>query len=135
MWNLLWVWMAWETYTLTGDRAALADYYLDVRESLQHAEGFLSARDLFDIPEVWNLVDWAAQDLERDGEVISNTVLMAQALDCAALMAEALGKPEEVDAHRGLAVRLPRGRRSLRLVRPVPRLCRHRPRRNGLRHV
>ena len=106
MWNFLWVWQAWEAYTATGDRAALAGYYVDVRESLVRAESFLSARDLFDIPEVWNLVDWAAQDLERDGEVIANTVLMAQALDCAALMAEELRKPDEVAAHRGLAARL-----------------------------
>jgi hypothetical protein len=106
MWNFLWVWMAWETYLLTGNHNALADYYVDVRECLQRCEGFLSPRDLLDVPEVWNLVDWAAQDLERDGEVISNTVLMAQALDCAAKMAEVLGKPDEAAAHRGLAVRL-----------------------------
>jgi hypothetical protein len=106
MWNFLWVWMAWETYLLTGNRGALADYYVDVRECLRRCEGFLSPRDLLDVPEVWNLVDWAAQDLERDGEVISNTVLMAQALDCAAEMAQTLAKPDEAAAHRELAARL-----------------------------
>ncbi len=106
MWSFLWVWMAWEQYNLTGDRAALADYYGDVSECLRRCTGFLSPRDLFDIPEVWNLVDWAAQDLERDGEVIANTVLMAQALDCAAHMAEALDKAGEAGEHRTLAVRL-----------------------------
>lgn len=106
MWTFLWIWMAWEQYRNVGDKAALADYYVDVRECLRRCESFLSPRDLLDVPEVWNLVDWAAQDLERDGEVISNTVLMAQSLDCAAQMAEALGKVEEAGAHRGLAVRL-----------------------------
>jgi hypothetical protein len=43
---------------------------------------------------------------ERDGEVISNTVLMAQSLDCAAKMAETLGLPGEAAAHNALAERL-----------------------------
>ncbi len=106
MWTFLWVWMAWEQYTLTGDRAALADYYADVSECLRRCATFLSPRDLLDIPEVWNLVDWAAQDLERDGEVIANTVLMAQALVCAAQMAETLARGDEAEAHRALAGRL-----------------------------
>jgi alpha-L-rhamnosidase len=106
MWTFLWVWMAWEQFWHTGDRDALADYYADVRECLRRSEGFLTARDLLDIPDVWNLVDWAAQDLERDGEVISNTALMAQALDYAARMADALNLPQEAAAHNTLAARL-----------------------------
>jgi hypothetical protein len=106
MWTFLWVWMASEQYTLTGDRAALADYYADVRECLRRCATFLSPRDLLDIPEVWNLVDWAAQDLERDGEVIANTALMAQSLDCAAVMAAALGEEDEAAEQRALAARL-----------------------------
>lgn len=106
MWTFLWVWMAWEQYWNTGDGAALADYYADVRECLSRCETFLTDRGLFDIPDVWNLVDWAAQDLERDGEVISNTVLMAQALDVAANMAEILGCPDEAAQHSALAERL-----------------------------
>ncbi len=104
MWTFLWVWSAWEQFMNTGDQAALADYYVDVSECLRRCAGFLTERGLLDIPDVWNLVDWAAQDLERDGEVISNTVLMAQALDCAANMAEALG--QSGDEHRALAARL-----------------------------
>ncbi len=106
MWTFLWVWMAWEQYMNTGDKDALVDYYAYVKECLARCEGFLTERDLFDIPDVWNLVDWAAQDLERDGEVISNTVLMAQALDCAAKMAEALGNSAEKAQHEALAARL-----------------------------
>lgn len=106
MWTFLWVWMAWEQYQMTGDRSALADYYTDVAECLRRCEEFLSPRDLFDIPDVWNLVDWAAQDLERDGEVTANTVLLAQALDVAAQMAEALNCDAEAAAHRALAARL-----------------------------
>ena len=44
--------------------------------------------------------------MERDGEVISNTVLMAQSLDYAAQMAGTLGKPVEATAHHDLAQRL-----------------------------
>ncbi|MBW7884536.1 MAG: family 78 glycoside hydrolase catalytic domain [Caldilineaceae bacterium] len=106
MWTFLWVWMAWEQYWMTGDVEALADYYADVAECLRRCATFLTPRDLLDIPDVWNLVDWAAQDLERDGEVISNTVLMAQALDRAAQMADVLGQSEETEAHRALAQRL-----------------------------
>ena len=104
MWTFLWIWMAWEQYMNTGDKEALAVYYADVKECLSRCERFLTERDLLDIPDVWNLVDWAAQDLERDGEVISNTVLMARSLDYAAQMADILG----VDGlpHQKLAERL-----------------------------
>ena len=106
MWTFLWVWMAWEQYWHTGDREALAIYYADISECLRRCELFLSERDLLDIPDVWNLVDWAAQDLERDGEIISNTVLMAQALDYAARFASELGLTDDVTAHTALAQRL-----------------------------
>ncbi|MDB5078090.1 MAG: alpha-L-rhamnosidase [Chloroflexi bacterium] len=106
MWSFLWVWMAWENYWHSGSEEALADYYPDVRECLKRCESFLTERDLLDIPDVWNLVDWAAQDLERDGEVISSTALMAQSYDYAARMAETLGLPEEAAAHSALADRL-----------------------------
>ncbi len=106
MWTFLWVWMAWEQYMNTGDKAALVDYYADVKECMTRCATLLTERDLFDIPEVWNLVDWAAQDLERDGEVISNTVLMAQGLDYAAKMAEALGHSDDKAHHEALAKRL-----------------------------
>jgi alpha-L-rhamnosidase len=106
MWSFLWVWMAWENYWNTGSQEALADYYPDVRECLKRCESFLTERDLLDVPDVWNLVDWAAQDLKRDGEVISSTALMAQSYDYAAKMAETLGLPEEAAAHTALAERL-----------------------------
>jgi alpha-L-rhamnosidase len=106
MWTFLWVWMAWENYWHTGSRDALAAYYQDVRECLKRCESFLTERGLLDIPDVWNLVDWAAQDLERHGEVVSNTVLMAQALDYAAQMADTLDLPDDSAAHRALAKRL-----------------------------
>ncbi len=106
MWTFLWIWMAWEQYVNTGDNDALADYYADVKVCLRRCESFLTGRDLLDIPDVWNLVDWAAQDLERDGEVVSNTVLMAQALDSAAHMAEVLGLSGYASAHTMLAKRL-----------------------------
>ncbi len=107
MWTFLWVAMAWEQYGHTGDRSALADFYTDVRECLRRCEGFLTARDLLDVPDVWNLLDWSANDLERSGEVIANTALMARALDQAAAMARELGRPpDEIDVHTALAARL-----------------------------
>ncbi len=106
MWTFLWVSMAWEQYWNTGDVAALADYYADVKECMRRSETFLTSRDLFDIPDVWNLVDWAAQDLDRDGEVISNTVLFAQALDCAARMADVLQLQHDCEHYQALATRL-----------------------------
>lgn len=106
MWTFLWVWMAWEQYWYTGDKQALADYYVDVQECLRRCALFLTERDLLDIPGVWNLIDWAAQDLEWSGEVIGNTVLMAQALDCAAKMAAELGHSSDVEQYTALAERL-----------------------------
>lgn len=106
MWTFLWMWMAWEHYLHTGKTDALRDYYVDVRECLRRCEGFLSERDLFAIPDVWNLVDWAAQDLEPYGEVISNTVLFAQSCRVTAQMAEALEHPDEAAYFTALAARL-----------------------------
>lgn len=106
MWTFLWIWMAWEQYMNSGDREALTVYYADVKECLSRCETFLTERDLFDIPDVWNLVDWAAQDLERDGEVVSNTALMAQASDYAARMADALGHGDDCVHHQTVAQRL-----------------------------
>ncbi|MBK8023097.1 MAG: family 78 glycoside hydrolase catalytic domain [Chloroflexi bacterium] len=106
MWTFLWIWMAWEQYLNVGDVDALADYFSDIRECLRRCEGFINARGLFDIPEVWNLVDWAAQDHESYGEAISNSVLLAQSLDYAANMADLLEMPEQGSEYRSLAQRL-----------------------------
>lgn len=106
MWTFLWIWMAWEQYLNVGDKTALVDYYRDVSECLRRCERFIDERDLLDVPDVWNLVDWAAQDLENYGEVISNTVLMAQCLDYAASMADVLGLAMQASSHRTLAQRL-----------------------------
>jgi alpha-L-rhamnosidase len=106
MWTFLWVWMAWEHYLHTGEEGALRDYYADVRTCLQRCEDFLSERDLFAIPDVWNLVDWAAQDLEPYGEVVSNTVLFAQSCRVAAQMAERLGHADEAEHFTALGARL-----------------------------
>ncbi|MBK8034591.1 MAG: family 78 glycoside hydrolase catalytic domain [Chloroflexi bacterium] len=106
MWTFLWIWMAWEQYQNVGDRTALKDYYRDISECLRRCEGFVNERGLFDVPDVWNLVDWAAQDHESHGEVISNAVLMAQSLDYAANMADILDLPEPASHHRRLAQRL-----------------------------
>jgi hypothetical protein len=106
MWTFLWVWMAWEHFWSTGDRDALGAFYEDVGECLARCEGFLSERDLFDIPDVWNLVDWAAQDLGPYGEGVSNTVLLAQSFSVAARMAQTLGRVDEAERYTGLGERL-----------------------------
>lgn len=106
MWTFLWIWMAWEQYQNVGDLVALADYFRDIRECLRRCEGFINERGLFDIPDVWNLVDWASQDHEGYGEVISNSVLLAQSLDYAANMANLLEMPDQASGYRSLAQRL-----------------------------
>jgi len=95
MWTFLWIWSVWEHYWLSGDREALAAHYDAVAECLERALGFLNDRGLFDIPNVWNLVDWAAMDLPRTGEVTANAALLAAALQRAAGMGEALGRAED----------------------------------------
>lgn len=103
MWTFLWIWNVWEHYQATGDRAALAALYRDVRECLERCLGFLTERDLLDVPDVWNLVDWAAMDLTRDGEVTSSSALLAESLRRAALMAETLAWPAEAQGQESSA--------------------------------
>ncbi len=90
MWTFLWIWNVWEHYLITADRVALADLYPAVRECLERCLRFLSPRGLLNIPDVWNLVDWSAMDLTRDGEVTSSNALLVESLRRAALMAEEL---------------------------------------------
>ena len=90
MWTFLWIWNVWEHYLISGDGATLAELYPAVRECLERCLSFLSPRDLLNIPDVWNLVDWSAMDLTRDGEVTSSNALLVEALRKAALMAEEL---------------------------------------------
>jgi alpha-L-rhamnosidase len=106
MWTFLWVWMIWEHYLYTGDVALLASHYPAVKLCLQRCERFLSARDILAIPDVWNLVDWAAMDLEDEGEVTANTALMARSLDLAAEMATVLSQDTDAEGFKGLAQRL-----------------------------
>ena len=40
MWTFLWMWMAWEQYMNTGDKAALVDYYAYVKECMARCERF-----------------------------------------------------------------------------------------------
>ncbi len=90
MWTFLWIWNVWEHYLITADRVALAELYPAVRECLERCLRFLSPRGLLNVPDVWNLVDWSAMDLTRDGEVTSSNALLVESLRRAALMAEAL---------------------------------------------
>lgn len=106
MWTFLWVWMVWEQYQYTGDLALLARQYEAVKLCLQRCEKFLSHRDMLAIRDVWNLVDWAAMDLEDEGEVVANTAMMARALDLAAEMATILSQHDETAHFRKLAARL-----------------------------
>ncbi len=90
MWTFLWIWNVWEYYLITADRAALTELYPAVRECLERCLRFLSPRGLLNIPDVWNLVDWSAMDLTRDGEVTSSNALLVESLRRAALMAKEL---------------------------------------------
>lgn len=106
MWTFLWIWSIYEHYHLTADLDLLESVYPAVKECLRRCEIFLTERDLLDIPDIWNLVEWAAMDLERYGEVISNTVMMVQSLRHAATFAERLDKGGEAQGFMALAERL-----------------------------
>ncbi|GCE19835.1 family 78 glycoside hydrolase catalytic domain [Dictyobacter kobayashii] len=90
MWTFLWIWNVQEHYHITGDRAILAQLYPALRECLQRCLAFLSPRGLLNLPDVWNLVDWSAMDLTRDGEVTSSNALLVESLRRAASLAEIL---------------------------------------------
>lgn len=90
MWSFLWLWNVQEHYHLTGDLTILRELYPAVRECLSRVLSFLTERDLVDIPDVWNLVDWSAMDLVRYGEVTSSNALLVESLRRAASMAKIL---------------------------------------------
>lgn len=97
MWTFLWIWNVQEHYQITGDHDVLAQLYPAVRECLQRSLEFLSPRGLLNLPDVWNLVDWSAMDLTRDGEVTSSNALLVESLRRAAALAEVLAatRPEQ----------------------------------------
>ncbi len=90
MWTFLWIWNVLEHYQITGESAVLVALYPAVRECLQRCLSFLSPRGLFNMPRVWNLVDWSAMDVTRDGEVTSSNALLVESLRRAAMMADHL---------------------------------------------
>jgi alpha-L-rhamnosidase len=106
MWTFLWVWTVWEHYLYTGSIDLLNQHYQAVKVCLQRCETFLSNRDFLAIEDAWNLVDWAAMDLEDEGEVTANTALMARSLDFATQMAAVVGSETDAAHFRLLAERL-----------------------------
>ncbi len=90
MWTFLWIWNIWEHYLITGDQDTLTTLYPHVQECLRRCAGFLTERNLLDIPDVSNLVDWTPMDMPRDGEITANNVLLVECLRRAALMAETI---------------------------------------------
>ncbi len=105
-WSFLWIWTVWEQYWNTGDSALLAQIYPDVRDCLSRCAMFLTERDLLDVPDVWNLIDWAPNDMERHGEIVVNSILMAYTLTLAAKMAQVLEFVQETAEYLSMADRI-----------------------------
>jgi len=103
MWTFLWVWTIWEHYQYTGDQKTLADLYPAVQTCLKRAETMLSPRNLFAIENAWNMMDHAANDNERYGEIIGNSVMFVRALETAANIGQVLGDTDRPSHFRQVA--------------------------------
>ncbi len=93
MWSFMWLLQVWDHYECTGDRAALAEVFYAVKETLRRCEQMTDNRGLFDMQGAWNLIEWANNDLDYYGEVTANNILLAQCFGRAADMAEVLDAP------------------------------------------
>ncbi|MEQ8675243.1 MAG: family 78 glycoside hydrolase catalytic domain [Aggregatilineales bacterium] len=106
MWTFLWVWTVWEHYLYTGDTQSLATLYPAVQACLDRAETMLSSRDLFAIENAWNMMDHAANDNERYGEIIGNSVMFVRALETAVNIGQSLGENEKSAHYQQVANRV-----------------------------
>lgn len=100
VWSFMWLLQVWDHYECTGDRAALAEVFYAVEETLTRCEKMTDDRGLFDMPGAWNLIEWANNDLDFYGEVVANNIMLAHCFGKAADMAEVLDRPERTAHYR-----------------------------------
>jgi|LSQX01.2.fsa_nt_gb hypothetical protein len=103
MWPMLWVIQCWHHYLYGGSLDDLRENYGYVAEMLRRCRLLTNERGLLDIPGAWNLLEWGTNDLSPYGEVTANNTHLVLSLRLAARMAQALGLPDEANAHEAEA--------------------------------
>lgn len=111
--RMIWTVAAWEIYKVTGDKKWLETVFPVVQNSIaKDAQTVLSENGL--IKGETSFIDWREQSYPRwmqtadisQSEAFGTNVLYAAALNCAADMAEVLGKNTEAAAYRKDAANL-----------------------------
>ena len=108
--RMIWTVAAWELYKVTGDKQWLEKVYPVVENSIaKDAKTVISDNGL--IKGETSFIDWREQSYPRwmqtadisQSEAMGTNVLYAAALNCAAQMAEVLGKKEEASEFKKAA--------------------------------
>lgn len=88
MWMMNWVIAIDQYMQITDDDSILETLYGSVKDTLDYYEGFVQPDGAFLI-SAWNMMDWAALDIENYGVVTGHQAILAR---CYALGAEFAGK-------------------------------------------
>lgn len=94
MWMMNWVIAIDQYIEITGDESVLGDLYPSVRAVLRYYEQFIQPDGAFLISS-WNMMDWAAMDINNYGVVTGQQAILAWCFRLASGFACLLGLKEE----------------------------------------
>ncbi|MDO5423206.1 MAG: hypothetical protein Q4F41_05725 [Eubacteriales bacterium] len=94
MWMMNWVISIAQYVELTGDEEIVKELYPAVRETLGYYEGFIQEDGGFLI-SAWNMMDWAALDIQNYGVVTGQQAILAWCYHLGAEFAEKCGCGED----------------------------------------
>ncbi len=98
-WSLLWVCAIREYWQWTGDRRFLERIYSSLKQTCDRFLGYRNNQGLLEM-EGWNMIDWAPMDTPRKGVITHQNFLLVKTLKEAAIVAEVVGKKEDVSRWR-----------------------------------
>ncbi len=104
VWSFMWLLQVYDHYMCTADKAALAEVFYAVKETLARCEKMTDSRGLFDMQGAWNLIEWANNDLDFYGEVTANNAMLSYCFGKASEMAEILGEHELAAHYREMQI-------------------------------
>ncbi len=99
MWAFNWITSIEEYVRMTRDQSLPLSLYPTIRQVMRYYAGFLDERGGLLI-NAWNMLDWAALDIQNHCVVTGQQALFAYCLDYTAGLAEEAGFPEEARSFR-----------------------------------
>lgn len=96
MWTMNWMLSIEEYVEITGDSEILEPLYPTLTQVLENYIGFITAEGGFLI-NAWNMVDWAAMDIENHGIVTGQQAILAHCLEFGAQCADGRGDGERAE--------------------------------------